>query len=156
MRYLLDSGILLRLVNRADALHHQVRGAVRELRRQQHTFVTAAQNIAEFWNVCTRPAAARGGLGLPVQETAHRLRVLERGISILADGPGTYSEWRRLVTVHSVLGVQVHDARVVAIMLTHAVTHLLTLNKADFIRYVDVTPIAPDEIVSTPPASTSP
>src|SRR3954452_23583920 len=106
MRYLLDFGILLRLVNRPDALHRQLRAAVRELRRQQHTFVTAAQNVAEFWNVCTRPAAARGGLGLTVQETSHRLRVLERGVQILADAPGTYAEWRRLVTAHSVSGVQ--------------------------------------------------
>ena len=89
MRYLLDTGILLRLVNRADALHLPVRAAVRELKRQRHTFVTGAQNVAEFWNVCTRPASARGGLGLSVPETSRRLRILERGVDILSDDSHT-------------------------------------------------------------------
>jgi hypothetical protein len=39
--------------------------------------VMATQNLAEFWNVCTRPATARGGLGLSIAETDRRLSVLE-------------------------------------------------------------------------------
>jgi predicted nucleic acid-binding protein len=150
MRYLLDTGILLRLVNRSDLLHARVRIAVRELKQQQHSFVTGAQNIAEFWNVCTRPASARGGLGLSVQETLRRLRVLERGVAILSDVPSTYVEWKRLVTTHSVHGVQVHDARIAALLLSNGVTHLLTLNKADFIRYAGLTVAAPEDLLPVP------
>jgi hypothetical protein len=36
-------------------------------------------------------------------------------------------------------GVQVHDARLVAAMLVHEVTYLLTLNKRDFMRYPGIT-----------------
>jgi predicted nucleic acid-binding protein len=32
------------------------------------------------------------------------------------------------------MGVQVHDARIVAVMNVHGVTHLLTLNGGDFSR----------------------
>ena len=44
-------------------------------------------------------------------------------------------EWRRLVVNYGVSGVQVHDARLVATMLVHDVTHILTFNTQDFIRY---------------------
>ena len=57
-----------------------------------------------------------------------------------------YPEWRLLVVSHSVMGVQVHDARIVAVMNVHAVTHVLTLNGADFSRYAGITCVAPDEV----------
>ncbi len=93
------------------------------------------QNIAEFWNVCTRPASARGGLGLTITMAAHRLRILERAFPVLVETEDSYSAWKRLLVANSVSGVQVHDARLVAIMLTRGITHVLTFNDADFNRY---------------------
>lgn len=63
MQYLLDTGILLRLVNPQAAEHSEIRHAVQELKRLGHSAVCTFQNRAEFWNVCTRPVTARGGLG---------------------------------------------------------------------------------------------
>ena len=51
--------------------------------------------------------------------------------------PTMYTEWRRLVLTFNVSGVQVHDARLVAAMNEHGVTHMLTLNTTDFVRYGD-------------------
>jgi hypothetical protein len=42
------------------------------------------------------------------------------------DGPQgsrVHIEWRRVVTEHRVSGAQVHDARIVAAMLAHGITH---------------------------------
>jgi hypothetical protein len=86
--------------------------------------VTAPQNIAEFWNVCTRPATARGGFGLSLEETQRQLRLIERLLRILPESPASYSIWKQLVVRHAVLGVQVHDARLVALMQAHNVTHI--------------------------------
>ncbi len=36
---------------------------------------------------------------------------------------------------YGVSGVQVHDARLVATMLVHGVTHILTFNTSGFTRY---------------------
>ena len=47
------------------------------------------------------------------------------------------------MVAHAVSGVQVHDARLVAAMHVHAVTHLLTLNDRDFTRYPDITAVNP-------------
>jgi predicted nucleic acid-binding protein len=46
-----------------------------------------------------------------------------------------YPEWYRLVSQFNVSGVQVHDARLVAVMRVHQISHILTFNTADFARY---------------------
>jgi predicted nucleic acid-binding protein len=63
MRYLLDTGILLRLVNQQAEAHATVRRSVARIKAGGHETVTAFQNRAEFWNVCTRPESA-GRIGL--------------------------------------------------------------------------------------------
>jgi len=144
MQVLVDTGILLRLLDRADPHHVDIRLAFRILRNRTDIPVTSAQNIAEFWNVCTRPASTRGGYGLSVEETDHRVRVIERLFPVLSESAGAYTLWRRLVVANGVQGVQVHDARLVALMATHGITHILTLNGRDFSRYhAVVTPLDP-------------
>jgi predicted nucleic acid-binding protein len=151
MLVIADTGILLRLLQRTDPQHADVRRAVWTLHGRRHRLATAPQNVAEFWNVCTRPASARGGLGLTVPETDRRARVVERLFRVLADGPAAYTAWRRLVVAHGVLGVQVHDARLAGLMESHGVTLLLTLNPADFARYPGVTALTPAAVITAPP-----
>ncbi len=146
MRYLVDSNVLLRLLQRNDPHHSTIRQAVRTLLSRGDELCCAPQNIVEVWNVSTRPATARGGFGLTTAETERRLRLIERLFTVLDKTPAVYPEWRRLVVGHSVMGVQVHDARIVAVMNVHGITHLLTLNGADFARYAGITYLAPDQV----------
>jgi predicted nucleic acid-binding protein len=144
--YLADTGILLRFLLRRDPAYNSIRQAVRTLKTRREQLFTTAQNIAEFWNVCTRPTTARGGLGLSVAATERRVRLLERHFRILPDSPAVYQEWKTLVTTHGVTGVQVHDARLVAAMKVHGLTRILTLNGADFSRYSGIDAIAPQDV----------
>ena len=132
---LLDTGILLRLLNADDPLHGQVRSAAKSLRRQGHSFCASFQNLAEFWNVSTRPTTARGGLGLGLEVVERRVQAIDRWCQILIDSDSSYRHWRSLIVTHAVTGVSVHDARIVAVMLTHNIPTLLTLNDRDFRRY---------------------
>jgi len=150
MAFLTDTGILLRLLERSDPQHAVVRQAVRKLRTRGEHLVTAPQNAAEFWNVCTRPAA-RGGLGLSVAEANHRLRLVERLFQVLPEAPAAYATWRHLLVAHGIMGVQVHDARLVALMKVHGITHILTLNLADFARFPSVTAMTPVDVLALPP-----
>ena len=63
------------------------------------------------------------------------LRLVERLFPLLPDSPAVYTKWRRLVVSFGVSGIQVHDARIVATMIVHGVTHILTFNTTDFVRY---------------------
>lgn len=144
--YLADTNILLRFLLRSDPAYPAIRQAVRILMTRREQLVTASQNIAEFWNVCTRPTTARGGLGLSVEATERRVRLLERHFRVLPDSPTVYQEWKSLVIAHKVMGVQVYDARLVAAMNVHGVTNILTINVTDFNRYPVIQAVAPTGI----------
>jgi len=146
MRYLVDSNVLLRLLQRNDPHYSSIRQAVRSLLARGDELCCAPQNIVELWNVSTRPATARGGYGLTTAETDRRVRLIERVFTVLEETPAVYPEWRRLVVTHSVMGVQVHDARIVAVMNVHGIAHVLTLNSADFARYAGITCVPPDQV----------
>jgi predicted nucleic acid-binding protein len=147
VRYLVDTNVLLRFVDRRDPLHPTMRAAIRKLRQAGHHLYIAPQNCVEFWNVATRPPE-RNGFGLTPTDTNWSLRLIERLFSVLPEQPTVYLAWRQLVVQFSVRGVQVHDARLVAMMQTHNITHILTTNTADFARYtsIGVTAVDPTSV----------
>lgn len=148
MQYLLDTGILLRLVNREAEMHQVIRQAVRRIKTDGHVTVTLVQNISEFWNVCTRPTESRGGFGLTIDETSHRLNVIERISTVLPYPPDLYAHWKQLVITRQVQGVQVHDAKIAAAAMLYGVDRLLTLNPKDFTRYPELNVVTPQQLVT--------
>ena len=146
MLWLLDSNILIRLPHRPDPLHPLVRQALRALWARGDRFCYTSQTLGEFWSVCTRPTTARGGFGLTLTETDRRARLIERSYRFLPDSAAVHAEWRRLLMAHRVAGVQVHDARLVAGMNVHGVTHLLTFNVGDFGRFPGIVVQRPQDI----------
>lgn len=146
MPYMADTNILLRFVASNDPNHAVVRDVMYSLLKRSEQVCYTSQNLAEFWNVCTRPIAAGSGFGLSVEETDLRAQVIERYLTFLPDSEAVHLEWRRLVLTYGVMGVKVHDARLVATMLVHGVTHILTFNTNDFARYSQITAVHPTEI----------
>jgi predicted nucleic acid-binding protein len=65
MPVLVDTKILVRAVQRNHPLMRTARQALRSLVQDGEELCVTNQNIAEFWNVCTRPADANG-LGNPI------------------------------------------------------------------------------------------
>lgn len=92
------------------------------------------QNVAEFWNVLTRPRTSNG-LGASTAVALAEVEKIETVLQLLQEVTGTYAEWKRLVLQHQVVGVKVHDARLVAAMRMHGVGRLLTFDVGDFVRY---------------------
>ncbi len=142
----LDANILLRLSQKQHPLYRVSRDAVQKLAAQNETLHFLPQNLVEFWNVLTRPASARGGVGLTPAQADRRARMLERVFLLLPDTPDIHTEWRRLVVQHSVSGVQVHDARIAACLRVHGVSRLLTFNTKDFARYSGFVAVDPGQI----------
>jgi hypothetical protein len=64
----------------------------------------------------------------------------------LPDNDAVYREWRRIVVKHSVLGVQVHNARLAAAMYVYRVSHILTLNVSDFSRFSGLVAVHPNSL----------
>jgi predicted nucleic acid-binding protein len=116
------------------------------LAREDELFVVA-QNLIEFWAVATRPIA-NNGLGLTVARATQELTKLKALFAILPDTAEILSEWEQLVVKHQVLGRQVYDARLVAAMNVHNLTHLLTFNTGDFKRFSFITAASPQTILN--------
>lgn len=142
---LVDTNILLRVSRRSDPQSKLVDSALAKLALAGTTLHFTHQNIAELWNAMTRPVN-RNGFGLTVTEAEREVRVIESGMNLLSDSEAVYREWRRIVVQHGVSGVQVHDARLVAAMNVHGVSHILTLNVADFDRYSGITVAHPSAV----------
>jgi predicted nucleic acid-binding protein len=135
MSVLVDTGILLRAFDTADPYCESIRATVRQLRRQNEELMVTFQNVAEFVNVSTRPLSARGGYGQTLSMVQARVNFIERLYRRLSEDDHSYQQWKQLISKYSVSGVAVHDARLVAIMLSHDVKQVLTLNDRDFRRY---------------------
>ena len=134
MGVLVDTNVLLRRTQPDHPSHTLAVESVAKLLAAAEPVYFTLQNIAEFWNVSTRPAA-NNGLGLSVALTQAEVEKIERLLTVLPDAPAVYNEWKRLVVRHGVMGVKVHDAKLVAMMNVHSVRRILTFNTDDFLRY---------------------
>ena len=137
--YLIDTSVLARLANSADSHYAAASGAVLELHRRGEILHITPQNLIEFRSVATRPVALNG-LGLSPQDADTKAMAFESAFPLLPDTPDIFPAWKALVNALSVIGKQVHDARLVAVCHTHAVTHLLTFNTQDFTRFAAYEP----------------
>src|SRR5271165_4746088 len=90
------------------------------------------------------------GYGLAIAETNLRVEYIERTMTFLPDNEQVYSIWRQLVIANNVRGVQVHDARLAATMKAYGVSHILTLNQPDFLRYSDIQTVHPNQVQPSP------
>ncbi|WP_254564088.1 type II toxin-antitoxin system VapC family toxin [Oscillatoria sp. HE19RPO] len=147
MSFLIDTNILLRSADPTHSMHADAVTATNILLDRGEDVCIIPQNLIEFWNVYTRPAD-KNGLGHTPGEAAAEVNRLKGLFLLLPDTLAIYSEWERLVLSYGVRGVNVHDARLVAAMLVHGLTHILTFNIKDFARYAEVTAVHPMEMRS--------
>jgi len=146
MAYLFDTNIFLRLAEKNSPERQTILDALRKLRANNEIICCTPQVIAEFWNVCTRPQSARGGLGLTISQTERKADLIQKYFQMLPDSLAAFNEWRKLVSKYQISGVSVHDAKLVASMLAHGIQTLVTFNVRDFQRFPVITTIHPKDI----------
>lgn len=147
MTYLLDTRILLRMVDGSDSVHPVVQQAVDGLVGRREDLCITTQNFAEYWNVATRPIA-NNGLELPPATVLHLYeQTIEPICSFVVELDTFHAEYKRLLLTYNVVGKQVHDTRLVAMMLTWQIESILTLNERNFRR------LEPEGIVIVSPQS---
>jgi predicted nucleic acid-binding protein len=108
---------------------------------QEDLLCTSNQIIREFISVCSL------GRGLSRPLTWDELRqqidaLLTQAVFLNESEAST----RRLIDLganYKVLGKQIHDTNIVATMLAHGITHLVTFNPDDFKRFSEIEVIVP-------------
>ena len=145
-RVLGDSNVLVHLTNPLSYDYTTARKAVAALDAEGVMLFYTAQNLAEFWNVCTR--VGPGGLGLSIEDTAKRVKIVEDRFSYLAETNSSEAWLKDLLVRYRVRGVQVHDARLTAMMLANGIREILTFDRGDFDRFAEVSVIHPEDAAS--------
>lgn len=143
--HLLDTNILLRLGIRTHSDFPQVSAAIEQLQARRTPLAFTFQKMAESWIVATR-RVDRNGFGRAPEQADLIAKEFEALLNFLPDSEAAYHKWRSLVSAYAVKGVQVHDARLVAVMRVYGIRHLVTLNPDDFRRYPRITAVHPGDL----------
>lgn len=127
-----DTNVLIHASVTTSPNHHRAVTALAHLAARGPVAVTR-QILREFLSATTRPQPWARAATL-----AEATRVVDGFIqrfAVLEDGPSVWDELMTLTRGFSFGGKQVHDANIVATMLAHGETRLLTFNDADFRRF---------------------
>lgn len=147
MRILFDANILLRAAQTSHPQHQEVLDATHQLIQRGYESCIVPQCQYEFWVVATRPQSLNG-LEFTAAEAETELSQLRGSLTFLNDPPGLFAEWKHLVTTLSIIGKNAHDARIIAAMMLHGISHLLTYNVRDFQRYPGIIVLSPSSILA--------
>ena len=142
MAYLIDTNVMWRRFHEVGPSFESVKRTLDRLLLRGEDICITSQNLIEFQAVATRPLEVNG-LGYSTGEASRAADEMKAMFSFLPDTPAIFNYWRHLVDRHEVIGRQVHDARLVAVMLTYDIAHLLTLNPGHFRRFDEITVVEP-------------
>ena len=142
MRVLVDTNVVCRLQRATHPSYEAASRSVERLMAEGNDLALVPQVIYEYWAVATR-GRAENGLGYSIAEAQLELQWLKSIFPILRDERRILEPWEALVVANQVRGKSSHDARLVAAMHRHGLTHLLTFNGDDFRRFGEIEIIDP-------------
>ena len=145
MTYLVDTNVALRLTLQSEPQNGFIEAAVSRLRERGEVLFITAQILIEFQALATRPASANG-LGMTAMQASIEANKLETVFPRLDETPEIYPAWRILANTYNIVGRQVFDARLVAVMHVYGVTHLLILDSGHFQRFRGITVVDPANV----------
>ncbi len=131
---MLDTNVLLAATDEGRAEHRDALTVVNEWAAGGTTLCTSGQILREYLAVATRPAE-NNGFGLKPADAVCNVRAFRERTAFLAEDATVADRLHGLLTDVECGGKQVHDANVIATMLAHGVSTLVTMNVADFARY---------------------
>lgn len=130
----IDTNALVYADQAHSKFHQPARAALGRLEQEDAELWISRQVLREYLATVTRP----GPTGVPAMTRAAAADAVDGFVGayrIAEDGPQTTARLLDLVRAVPIGGKQVHDANIVATMLAHGITRLLTFNVADFQRF---------------------
>jgi predicted nucleic acid-binding protein len=114
-------------------LHAIAVAKLHDLAAAGHPLWVSRQTFREYLAVMSRPGVLTAPVAMAI--LAADIRSFESQFSTAEDGPLVTAQLLGLLGSVVCQGKQIHDANIVATMLVHGVTVLLTHNVADFSRF---------------------
>lgn len=133
-RVLLDTNVLLAATDAGRAEHTRALDVLNTWPSAGTTLYTTGQILREYLCVATRPIR-RDGLGLARRDAVANVTSLRDRLRFLDETDKVCDRLLTLLGEVECSGEQVHDANLVAAMLTHGVDVIVTSNGEDFTRF---------------------
>lgn len=141
-RCMLDANILLSASDPRRPTWTLARAILNEWPKTGTVLYASSQVTREYLAVATRPLDANG-LGFATSDALRNIAAFRDRIEILNESNATLDRLLDLVSQTACSGKQVHDANIVATMLTHGVPVIVTDNVKDFARFGDHIEVIP-------------
>jgi len=133
-RVLLDTNVLLAATDTGRPAHDRALATLNEWPAEGIALYTSGQILREYLVVATRPVAD-SGLGMSRPDGLRNVRSLRERLAFLDETAKVSDRLLALLDDVECSGKQVHDANVVATMLTHGIAGVVTFNADDFARF---------------------
>ena len=134
---MIDTNVLIYSTVAGNPWHASARQWLSDLQGAGHPLCVSPQIVREFLVVLTR-----GDVFSQTFSPAQALDIfadLRPSLTILTESGTAFDHLLDLVEKYEVKGKAIHDAQVVATMLAHGLTRLVTYNQSDFQRYSEIT-----------------
>lgn len=128
-----DTNIVLRLLNDKLPLYASVEQLIRLTRNEGYELWISRQVIRKYLVQVTRPGFLETPLS--VEQVRNHVRTLKTLFKIADETDAVTTKLIDLLEEVPVGGKQIHDANIVATMLTYEIDTLLTINLADLKRF---------------------
>ncbi|HEY7422756.1 MAG TPA: PIN domain-containing protein [Gemmataceae bacterium] len=139
-----DTNILIYSTTALSPFYGVAQSKLDDLAAAGHPLWISRQILREYLAAMSRP----GALTTPISMTSllTDVQAFQTRFLVAEDGQMVTAHLLNLLGTISCAGKQVHDANIVATMLTHGIPKLLTHNTADFNRFsgqITIVPLIP-------------
>ena len=131
----IDTNVLVNSRIPSAPFHETARQRLEEASQGLEPLRISRQVLREYLAVVTRPQ--RWSPAITLEDALDDVESLSRNLEVLEDGPAVTESLVNLCRNVPAGGRQIHDANIVATMVTYGERRLLTFNHADFRRYGD-------------------
>lgn len=146
MLVVVDTNVLLRVIEPGHPQHDVAAASLRSIRARGHELCLLVQISYEFWLVATS-SVEFGGLGMTAEEAEAELTQLGPPLFRLFRDEKTLNDQYRDY-VNNLAGKKDYDTRLVAEMQRHGLRNLLTFNLADFREHSEINLLDPVRVAS--------
>lgn len=128
-----DTNVLVYANQRKSKQHAHAVAVLERVGKEGAALWISRQVLRKYLATVTRPQA--GDPTLPMHIALERVQSFAKRFEVAEDGPEVFNHLLGLVARFPTGGKQVHDANLVATMVAHDITRLLTFNTGDFQRF---------------------
>jgi predicted nucleic acid-binding protein len=140
-RVFIDTNVLVYAAVSQSPVHAAARRKILSLRDRGDELWLSRQVLREYLATLSRQQTF--AVPQPPSVLVEDILKLQSGFFVAEDGPSVTAMLLEIIAAKGVGGKQIHDANIVATMLTHEIRAILTHNVTDYERFADMIEVLP-------------